>query len=456
MANDIALPSGGQLPAYFQKYQNLPSIAENVLGGLNASAHHRITIKGARWRIFDVQGNETVHPSLTLDVVIVGANQALSKVFYSTAYNPNDEDKAPDCWSDNGTGPSSRAEKPQSATCDLCPHQVWGSKVTAQGNKTRACGDFKKLAVLLAHDLEGPVYELRVPPASLGNLGNISKAMQSRGIPLPAGVMQLAFDPTSDFPKIVFGLASYLPEQWADYVMNMTADDEVTDVIGSKDVARTAPITSLPAQPTQALQPPANLPNTQFQPQVPQTPTVMPQQPVMQQPPQMPPQFDPNAGNVPHFQHPQPISQGPYQAQPISQGPQPPMIPPQALASAPASPEAPKRTRKPRAAPAPQQPQQAPQQPQQALPGYTVAYQDPQQAPQAQPAQWQPPQVVVQGNPPQGQPMVLQGAPIMQQPGQVQMPPRDAPFAQPAAGATNGMVAPTNAQLDAMLGDALK
>ncbi len=462
MANELTLPNGGQLPSYFGKFQQGPAITDNVIGGLSAGSHPRISIKGSRWRLNDVQGNETVWPHLALDVIILNANPHLSKVFYEKPYDPTAGDfVAPDCWSDNGVGPSARAEKPQCRSCAECPQNVWGSKITAQGKQARACGDFKKLAVLPVHAPQGDIYELRIPPASLGNLGNVAKQLQDKGIPLPAGIMRLSFDPSAEHPKILFDLAGYVPESWADYVLDLITSDEVYESIGTKDVVRTAPLLASAPAPVAALGAAPQMPNTAFTPTAPQMPTMMPQQPpapafqpqpqaaLTTQPHPHPvdynPQADPSAIPMPQFTYPQPVAAAPQApqmaAQPplanaVPQAPQKPKRQRKAAPEAPvaqAQPQAPQAMPMPQFAPPPQPQAQAPQaaQPmpmpayQQPQPGYQVAYQE-----QPQPQAPQPMQTV--------------------------MPPHDQPFNMPAAAATSGAVPLTNPSLDAMLAQAMK
>jgi hypothetical protein len=100
---------------------------------------------------------------LTLDVVIVGANPNKSRVYYEGNYDPKDP-APPDCWSDNGIGPSDNALNPQNATCAGCPRAAW-TKINANGNAVPWCQERKKAAVLVIGGGE-TVYLLSVPPKS--------------------------------------------------------------------------------------------------------------------------------------------------------------------------------------------------------------------------------------------------------------------------------------------------
>jgi hypothetical protein len=257
-----------QLPAHLQALAQFNSAAA-AIGGITAGVSlNSIGIKGSRWRIQHAQGEETVVQQLHLDVIVVDANPNLSKVFYLGAYNPADtEFKAPDCYSDNGVAPSARASKPQCSTCAACPHNVWGSKITPSGSQTKACADSKKLAVLLADNPTGPIYQLKLPAASLKNLYAIVQGMQARGIPLPAMVLRLTFDSTADYPKVLFAPAAWTtPEQLA-AVMHVAGTDEVKQVTGVDDVARAEAIAAPVAAPAAQFVPiPAPVQQTPFDP----------------------------------------------------------------------------------------------------------------------------------------------------------------------------------------------
>jgi len=102
-----------------------------------------------------------------LDVVIVGALPKVSRLFYAGAYDPNAEAKAPDCWSNLGDVPDPKAPDPQAASCTACPKNIKGSGA----NGTRACRYQRRLAVLLAGDDSGDIYQMNIPSKSLFGKG---------------------------------------------------------------------------------------------------------------------------------------------------------------------------------------------------------------------------------------------------------------------------------------------
>lgn len=228
-----------QLPAH------LAHLASNVaLMGTNAAAAAgvssggwpRISLKSSRFRLQHPQGEEVVVNALDLDVIIVDANpNGLSKTFYTGAYDPSVDEKAPDCYSDNGVGPSARAAKPQASNCATCPHNIWGSKINPSGNQGKMCGDSKKVAVLIADNPDGPVFELRIPAASLKNWANYIESLNNRGIPAAAIVTRLNFDAAADFPKLLFAASGWANEAQAAAVMDVIGTEEVDLCTGKND-----------------------------------------------------------------------------------------------------------------------------------------------------------------------------------------------------------------------------
>src|SRR5690606_11680321 len=101
-------------------------------------------------------------------VVIVKANPNLSKTFYKNGYEEGSAEK-PTCYSHDGLKPAADAAEPQASACLACPHNVWGSRVTENGSKGKACQDYRRLCVVPSGQLDRPML-LRVPAGSLKDL----------------------------------------------------------------------------------------------------------------------------------------------------------------------------------------------------------------------------------------------------------------------------------------------
>lgn len=251
MSNDLTIPP---LPAYLQQFAQAPAAAAaSFIGGISSGSFSRISLRGSRFHFQEANGEELHHQQLYLDVFIVDANPAVSKNFYRDTYNPQVTDAAaPDCFSDNGIAPSPRAAQPQCQSCALCPHNAWGSKVTPSGGKTKACADSKRIAVILAHNPSGPIYELRIPAASMSGYAAALRQFIDKGVPPSMVVWRLTFDPQEDYPKLVFQAIGYLPQEYVNVVTKATGSAEAKRVTGQEGGT---PALAAPA-PQPALAPP--------------------------------------------------------------------------------------------------------------------------------------------------------------------------------------------------------
>jgi hypothetical protein len=417
---NMPVPTAPQLPAHLMDFGGLANIGASAIGGINVGqSHPRISIKQNRFRLLDEQGQEYVVPALDLDIIVVGANDYVSKLYYAKAFDPADpEPPAPTCFSDNGVGPSERSTTPQCATCSGCPHAAWGSKVTPSGTKVKACSDSKKLAVVLANNANGAVYELRVPAASMENLKGVIDSL--RGAPLPSIVLKLTFDANTSYPKLIFAPVSYItPEQKA-AVLEVLNGEEVEEAVGKKDKVRD-PNQPLIAQGAPMAVPPATAPIMQPAAQV--APSLPPQ-------PQFTAPAYPVAPQPPQFAAQQPLAPAynPMQAPEATQE-----------AAAPA-----KRTRRTKAQIAAEQ--QAAFQPAQPVPQY---------APAAPAFERPAPQFTTPQQPVAPAPAPAPAFELPPIPQFLQAATRDVPGAQTAAASVPLQPQPTDGALDAILGSAM-
>jgi hypothetical protein len=103
-----------------------------------------------------------------INVIVVNALPSVSRTFYKEKYDPNKEATLPDCWSNLGDVPEASAANKQSNNCMSCPQNVKGSG----DNGGRACRFQRRIAVLLAGDPSGDVYQFNVPAKSLFGKGD--------------------------------------------------------------------------------------------------------------------------------------------------------------------------------------------------------------------------------------------------------------------------------------------
>lgn len=174
-------------------------ITQESTHGMGAPPVPFISIEGNRFTLVDASGTDfpvpTMGPIMTtvdaagnqvgvqgspvghyLDCVLVDVNPEMSKVYFPDPYSPNQQNYLPpSCWSDNGVAPSTAALKPQALKCELCPHNVWGSKINALGNKVKACDDVRKMGFyvpFLAERGIRTVFLLRLKGSSFRNWSN--------------------------------------------------------------------------------------------------------------------------------------------------------------------------------------------------------------------------------------------------------------------------------------------
>jgi hypothetical protein len=227
-----------QVPAHLASRVGTASVlAQSLTGGLSSGeSFPRISIKGARFRIVDGDA-ETVLDSTTLDIVIVGANPRLSKTWYAKTWTPDSEPSAPDCFSLDGIGPDPESEAPQHDTCASCPQNAWGSKLTPQGQKIKACADQKRLAIVAADDPSGSIYLLQVTPAALKGLNQYQKELSMRGIPPEIVRTRVSFDTDASFPKLKFSFGGFLDADTQGVVDQLFGTEAVKNITG--EVPRT-------------------------------------------------------------------------------------------------------------------------------------------------------------------------------------------------------------------------
>ena len=212
MSNDLAILDSG-LPDYLKTLQ-VDATTKALMGGSGVSQSKRISIKGGVWRLM-INGKEVAqNEDRNMNVVIVAASPKVSRTYYAKQYQEGGDVSAPDCWSADGEVPDAKAASPQSKRCVDCPQNVQGS---GQGN-SRACRYSQRLAVVLANDIGGDVFQLTLPSTSIFGEGTsgkwplqaYAKMLGSKGIPVTAVTTEMRFDTNSATPKITFKAVGFL------------------------------------------------------------------------------------------------------------------------------------------------------------------------------------------------------------------------------------------------------
>lgn len=213
MSNDLAMLDSG-LPDYLKTLQVDDTTKALMGSGGSGTSIKRISIKGGVWRLM-VNGKEMAqNEDRNLNVVIVNAAPKVSRTYYAQQYQEGGEVVAPDCWSADGEVPDAKASSPQSKRCLDCPMNMPGS---GQGN-SRACRYSQRIAVVLANDIGGDIFQLTLPSTSIFGEGSngkwplqaYGKFLGGKGIPVTAVVTEMRFDTNSATPKINFKPLSFL------------------------------------------------------------------------------------------------------------------------------------------------------------------------------------------------------------------------------------------------------
>ena len=184
-----------------------------------------------------------------LDVIVVDWLAEPSRKFYAAAYDKDAKATLPDCWSNDGVAPEAGAKSKQANSCAACPKNVKGS---GTGGKGKACRYERRLAVLVAGDPSGDVYQIAIPGASLfsDNDGSIygfegyKKFLFANYEALDTDVTRIIYDSEADTAQVGFNAIRHLTEIEAAFV-DAAQDDPETErytklTVGAVDGAKAA------------------------------------------------------------------------------------------------------------------------------------------------------------------------------------------------------------------------
>ena len=173
----------------------------------------RVSLRGRVFRLVDGGKEIAKRAEPYLDVVVVNGSTTVQKTFHANAYSA-EETSTPDCWSSNGEQPDADVDTPQHHNCKECPRAIKGS---AGGQKTQ-CRFSQRIAVVLANNIGGDIYQLVIPSKSLFGAGDMehmpflqyARYVGGSGFNLNMLVTRLTFDTDSDVPKLFFSNTVFL------------------------------------------------------------------------------------------------------------------------------------------------------------------------------------------------------------------------------------------------------
>ena len=265
------------LPAFMQQLAGAANINDQAAAGIGGESIDHISIKGGRFHIIRAGQQPQTLELFTLRVIIVHANPGVTKAYYDTPWNPDQDAEAPPCSSDDGVTPRSDSPRPQCGTCAVCPQNQFGSKVNAQtGKESKACTDKKCIAIVTPGNEAGEMLRLQIPTMAMKDFGAFLRGLPN--VPYYAVVTEITFDTTVSYPKIKFRPVDYISEQAFPVVLARHTSDEAKMFAG---VAGATAMRALQAPQQAALAaPPAYV---QAQPEMIPVQQVHVQQPVQQQ-----------------------------------------------------------------------------------------------------------------------------------------------------------------------------
>jgi hypothetical protein len=246
MAKDMVTKTS-QLPAHLQKAMQAKEAAKEFSGGVQ-SGFPVLSYRGKVWRVKQ-GGEEQVYTDedgdaiQSINVVLIRSNENLSKTYYKGKYSEGDNAK-PDCWSATGIKPDPNVPNPVSSNCQGCPMNQWGSRVSDEGKKQKACADVRRMAVIFEHELEAVTSGekdledadcilLRVPGSSLNPLKDyVEKTLLPKGGILPYMlVTRVGFDSDAAYPRFTFKGMRFLDEEEFGTVEDLRESDIVKRIV---------------------------------------------------------------------------------------------------------------------------------------------------------------------------------------------------------------------------------
>lgn len=209
-----------QLPDYLKEVE-IDEVTRALTGG--GTGVKRIALGNNKF-ILKVNGAEISKSNNSkMEIVIVNASPNVSRTFYAKAWDPKADAAPPDCWSNDGEKPDASVKEPQSPMCMNCSQDIAGS---GQGS-TKACRKNRRIAVALAADLNGDVYQMTLQSKSIfydakkpGDLDHMPfdqyvRYVGSQGYNLNTLVTEMRFDEDSTVGKLFFRPVRFLEkDEW--------------------------------------------------------------------------------------------------------------------------------------------------------------------------------------------------------------------------------------------------
>lgn len=205
------------LPAVYS--EEALRLAEALKGKLGAPSGNKIRItQSKKFRL--PTGEESGGPIDCVVIDFISKNEFYSKGFSKDDMGP------PDCFaiSDNPSVmvPSKNSPDKQAETCSSCPNAQWG---TGPNGKGKACKNQRLLAVMPVNGIEedSGLWTLGVSPTAIKGFDNYISGLLAKRIAPISVITEVSFDPSKDYPALVFKAAAPLTESAIGEFMSQSA-----------------------------------------------------------------------------------------------------------------------------------------------------------------------------------------------------------------------------------------
>lgn len=195
------------------------------------------------------------------EAIVINMLPSVSRNYYKEEYDAKKEEEGvptlPVCWSHAADKPEPDAPEPQNANCVNCPQNQPGS---GQG-QSKACRFKRSLAIMLAGDKSGDVYQINIPAKSLfgKSAGNkhpfeaYVKYLLSNGEAPDTVVTKIAYDPDAAGMELYFAPVRRVTDE--EYGLIEAALDKpeteryVKISVGQNDLGQQKALESKPEEP---------------------------------------------------------------------------------------------------------------------------------------------------------------------------------------------------------------
>ena len=236
---------------------------DDFTGKVAQTAFNRIGIKGGVFRRFAGKQEVDAIESRSLEVVVINAALSIHREFYKDAYVEGVE-AVPVCWSSDSITPDADVTMRQAVKCETCPQNAKGSGQ----NGSKACRYAQRIAVVLANDMEGTIYAMRLPAMSV--FGDAKDGyypfrpymtyLKANKAPAPSIVTEMRFDTTAAVPKLMFRPKqpnAYIGDDKIDTIKAQMAHEDAKRAVELKIIKQmgSGPDVARPAMAAQQVQP---------------------------------------------------------------------------------------------------------------------------------------------------------------------------------------------------------